>query len=75
MLVCYNKNGEIPDVGASALSARIFDIEGKAGLPRLAFFVIWTRNYLHSEIMLTMSNAKAIINESAWKTVMLTPPR
>ena len=26
--------------------------------------------YLHSEIMLTMSNAKAIIKDNAWNTVI-----
>ena len=37
-LVCYNKNREIPDSGMSDLSAKLFNIEGKAGLPKLAFF-------------------------------------
>lgn len=39
------------------------------------FFVIWTISYLHSEIMLTISIAKAIIKVNDWNTVMLTPPR
>ena len=38
LIVCYNKCREIPDVGPSALSATLLVIEGKAGLPKLAFF-------------------------------------
>ena len=38
LIVCYNISREIPDVGPSALSATLLVIEGKAGLPKLAFF-------------------------------------
>ena len=61
--------------GSVSSLRNILSIEGKAGLPKPAFFVIWTINYLHSEIMLTISKAKAIISDSDWNTVMLTPPR
>ena len=37
---CYNKHREIPDVGASALSATLLVIEGKAAL-WCGLFLFW----------------------------------
>ena len=58
----------------SALSATFWVSKERLACQSWLFFVIWTRNYLHSEIMLTISKAKAIIKDNAWNTVMLTPP-
>ena len=73
--MCYNIGREIPDGGASALSVSDLKSKERLACQSWLFFVIWISYYLHSEIMLTTSNEKAIIKDNAWNTVMLTPPR